>query len=92
MTGRPRRRYVHQVLVVPDRPRQHVLQPVRAAVPDRLGDRLAVVIIQFHQQPVHHLAAALPGLPPGKPPGYPSQQVRQQRGPGYRSRAATAAS
>jgi hypothetical protein len=59
-----------------------VLQPVRAAVPDRLGDRLAVVIVQLHQQPVHHLAAALPGLPPGEAPGYLSHQVRQQRGPG----------
>ena len=52
------------------------------AMPDRLGDRPAVVIVQFHQQPVHHLAAALPGLPPGKAPGYLPQQVRQQRGPG----------
>jgi hypothetical protein len=48
----------------------------------RLGDRLAVVIVQLHQQPVHHLAAALPGLPPGKAPGHPPQQIRQQRGPG----------
>jgi len=59
-----------------------MLQPVRAAVPGRLGDRPAVVIVQFHQQPGHHLAAGLPGLPPGKAPGHPSQQVRQQRGPG----------
>jgi hypothetical protein len=40
------------------------------------------VIVQFHQQPVYHLAAALPGLPPGKAPGHLSQQIRQQRGPG----------
>jgi hypothetical protein len=53
--------------------------------PSRLCDGPAVVIIQFHQQPVHHLAAALPGLPLGKAPGYPSQQVRQQRGPGISS-------
>jgi hypothetical protein len=45
MTGRPRRRDVHQVLVVPDRTRQQVLQPVRAAVPDRLGDRPAVAVV-----------------------------------------------
>jgi hypothetical protein len=31
---------------------------------------------------MHHLAAALPGLPPGEAPGYLSHQVRQQRGPG----------
>jgi hypothetical protein len=59
-----------------------VLQPVRPAVPYRLGDRPAVVIFQFHQQAAHHLAAALPGLPPGKAPGHPPQQVRQHRGPG----------
>jgi hypothetical protein len=51
-------------------------------MPDGLGDRLAVVIFQFHQQPADHLAAALPGLPPGKAPGHLSQQLRQQRGPG----------
>ena len=70
------------LLVVPDRTGQQVLQPVRPAVPGRLGDRPAVVIVQFHQQPADHLAAGLPGLPPGKAPGHPSQQVRQQRGPG----------
>jgi hypothetical protein len=63
-----------------------VLQPVRPAMPGRLGDRLAVVIVQFHRQPAEHLAAALPGLPPGKAPGHLPQQVRQQirqqRGPG----------
>ena len=69
-------------MVVPDRPRQQVLQPVRPAVPGRLGDRPAVVIFQLHQQPAEHLAAGLPGLPPGKAPGHPPQQVRQQRGPG----------
>ena len=59
-----------------------MLQPVRPAMPGRLGDRLAVVIVQFHQQPAHHLAAGLPGLPPGKAPGHPPQQIRQQRGGG----------
>ena len=82
MTDRPGRRDVRNALVVPDRTGQQVLQPVRPAMPHRLGDRPAVVIVQLHQQPAHHLAAALPGLPPGKAPGHPSQQVRQQRGPG----------
>jgi len=59
-----------------------MLQPTRPAMPGRLGDRLAVVVVQLHQQPADHLAAALPGLPPGKAPGHLSQQVRQQRGPG----------
>ena len=59
-----------------------MLQPVRPAVPGRLGDRPAVVILQLHQQPAEHLAAGLPGLPPGKAPSHPAQQVRQQRGTG----------
>ena len=71
-----------------------MLQPVRPAMPGRLGDRLAVVIFQLHQQPADHLAAGLPGLPPGEAPGDPSQQIRQQRGPGIIATvaAATAAS
>jgi hypothetical protein len=51
-------------------------------VPGCRGDRLAVVIVQLHQQAAEHLAAGLPGLPPGKAPGDPSRQVRPQRGPG----------
>ena len=51
-------------------------------MPGRLGDRPAVVIVQLHQQPADHLAAAPPGLPAGKAPGHLTQQVRQQRGPG----------
>jgi hypothetical protein len=82
MADRPCRRDVQDLLVVPDRTRQQMLQPVRPAMPGRLGDRPAVVIFQLHQQPADHLAAGLPGLPPGKAPGHPSQQVRQQRGPG----------
>ena len=70
------------MLIIPDRTRQQVLQPVRPAMPDRLRDRPAVVIFQLHQQAADHLAAGLPGLPPGKTPGYPPQQVRQQRRPG----------
>jgi hypothetical protein len=82
MPRRPRRRDVQDLPVVPDRPGQQVLQPVRPAMPERLGGGPAVVIVQFHQQAAHHLAAALPGFPPGKAPGDLSQQVRQQRGPG----------
>jgi hypothetical protein len=82
MSGRPGRRDVQHLLVVPDRARQEVLQPVRPAVPGRLGDRPAVVIVQLHQQAADHLAAGLPGLPAGKAPGHPPQQVSQQHGPG----------
>ena len=82
VTDRPRRRDVRKELFVPDRTRQKMLQPVRPAMPGRLGDRPAIMIVQLHQQPADHLAAALPGLPPGEAPGHPSQQVRQQCGPG----------
>ena len=82
VTGRPGRRDVRQPLIVPDRTRREVLQPVRPAMPHRLGDRPAVMVVQFHQQAADHLAAALPGLPPGKAPGHLPEQVRQQRGPG----------
>ena len=82
VTDRPGRRDVQDLLVVPDRARQQVLQPVRPAMPGRLGDRPAVVIFQLHQQPADHLAAGLPGLPAGKAPGDPAQQICQQRGPG----------
>jgi hypothetical protein len=82
VTGRPDRRDVQDLLVIPDRTGQQMLQPVRTAVPHRLGDRPAVVVFKFHQQPADHLAARLPGLPAGKAPGDPRQQICQQRGPG----------
>ena len=82
VTDRPGRRDVQGLLVVPDRTRQQVLQPVRPAMPRRLSDRPAILIVQLHQQAAHHLAAALPDLPPGKAPGHSPQQVRQQHGSG----------
>jgi hypothetical protein len=48
MPGRPCRRDVQDFLVVPDGAAQQVLQPVRPAMPGRLGDGPAVVIFQFH--------------------------------------------
>ena len=80
MPDRPGRSDVQDLPVVPDRTGQQVLQPVRPAMPGRLGDRLAVVIVQLHQQPAHHLAARLPGLPPREAPRHPPQQILQQRG------------
>ena len=82
MTDRPGRRDIQHLLLIPDRPRQQMLQPVRPAVPHRLGNRPAVVIFQLHQQPAHHLDARLPGLPPRKAPSHPPQQISQQRRPG----------
>jgi len=74
----PGRCRFQDLLVVPDRPGQQVLQPVRAAVPERLGDAPAVVVLQFHQQPGCHLAGGLAGLPPRKAPRHLPEQVLQQ--------------
>ena len=51
VTGRPGRRDVQDLLVVPDRPGQQVLQPVRPAMPHRLGDRLAVAVVSSISSP-----------------------------------------
>jgi hypothetical protein len=61
-------RDVQGLLVVPDRARQQVLPPVWPAVPERLGDGPAVVIIQLHQQPADQLGTALPVSRRGKHP------------------------
>jgi hypothetical protein len=45
---------------------QQVLHPVRARVPGGLGQRPAVVILEFGQQPVHHVTAGQAGLPSGE--------------------------
>jgi hypothetical protein len=56
-----------------------MLQPVRATVPDCLGNAAAVVILQLHQQPGCHLTGGLAGLPPPEAPRHPPpEQVRQQ--------------
>ena len=63
------------------------MQLARPPVPDRPGDRPAVMVLEFHEQAADHLCAGLPGLPPGKAPGHLGEQVRQQRRPaiiGYR--------
>ena len=82
MAGGPGRGGVQHLLVIADRAGQQVLHPVRPGVPGRLGDRPAVVILEFHQQAVHHVAAGQAGLPPGKARCDPSQQVIEQRGLG----------
>jgi hypothetical protein len=36
---------IQDLLVIPGRPGQQMLQPVRATVPDRLGDAPAVIVL-----------------------------------------------
>jgi hypothetical protein len=78
VTDRPRRRRIQHLPLIPHSAREQVLQPVRPAMPGRLGNRPAVVVLQLHQQPRHHLAAGLAGLPPRETPRHPAQQVIQQ--------------
>ena len=56
-----------------------MMQPTLPAVTDRLRDRPAVPVFEFHEQSVDHLGAGLPGLPAGEAPGHLAEQVRQQR-------------
>jgi hypothetical protein len=57
---------------------QQMLQPVRAAVPGRLGDAPAVVVLQFHQQSGCYPAGGLAGIPPREAPRHLPEQVLQQ--------------
>jgi hypothetical protein len=57
---------------------QQVLHPVRPGMPGRLRDRPAVVILEFHQEAVHHVTAGQAGLPPGKARCDPRQQVIEE--------------
>ena len=55
-----------------------MLHPVRSRVTGGLSHRPAVVIIQFRQQAVHHVAAGQAGLPPGEAWRNPRHQVLEQ--------------
>jgi hypothetical protein len=76
--GRPVRGGVQHQLLIAAGAGQQVLHPVRAGVPGGLGEGPAVVIVQFRQQAVHHVAAGQPGLPPGEARRDPRQQVLKQ--------------
>lgn len=51
-----------------------------ARATDGLGHRPAVVVIQFRQQTIHHVAAGQAGLLPGEAWRDPCQQVLEQPG------------
>jgi hypothetical protein len=73
---------IQDLPVIPDRPGQQRLQPVRTPVPDRLGDAPAVAVLQLHQQPDCHLTGGLAGLPPRNtsPPARTGLPSRHQNG------------
>ena len=63
--------YQHPV-VVPHRPTEQVLHPIRAGVPGVLGDRPAVLARQIRQQPEHERLGPLSWLHPAEPPRDPA--------------------
>jgi hypothetical protein len=62
-------------VVVPHRPAQQVLHPIRVGVPGVLGDRPAVLAWQIRKQPTHERPGPLPQLHPAKPTCDPAQQL-----------------
>jgi len=76
--GGPVRGGVEYLLLIAAGAGQQVLHPVRAGVPGGLSDGPAVVIVEFRQQAVHHVAAGEAGLPPGEARRGPCQQVLEQ--------------
>jgi hypothetical protein len=69
-----------QLPVIDAGTREKVLHPVRARVPGSLGHGPAVVIVEFGEHRVHHVAAGQAGFPPGEARRGPIQQVIEQAG------------
>jgi hypothetical protein len=66
-------------LVVPDRPREQMLQPVRTRRPDRLVGGSAVAPRQSHHQPGDQFPEAATGLPTPEQARHRSPHLAQQR-------------
>jgi hypothetical protein len=64
-------------VVIPHRPTQQVLHPIRIEVPGVLGDRLTVLAWQVGQQPVHERPGPPAWLHPAEPARDPTQQLLQ---------------
>ena len=64
-------------VLIPHRPREQVLHPIRAGIPGVLGDRPAVLAGQVSQESEHESLGALAGLYPAIPAGDPAQQLIQ---------------
>jgi isopentenyl diphosphate isomerase/L-lactate dehydrogenase-like FMN-dependent dehydrogenase len=68
-------------VVIPARLGQQMLQPVRRAVADMLGDRPAILPRQIRQQSQHQLSRSPSWLDPAKPSSDPIHQIIQVRQP-----------
>jgi hypothetical protein len=64
--------------LVPQRPAQQVLHPIRAGIAGVLGDRPAVLAWQVGQQATHERPGPPPQIHPAKPTRDPTQQLVQQ--------------
>jgi hypothetical protein len=71
-------------VVVPHRPGQQVLHPIRAGIPGVLGQRPAVLAGQVGQQPAHQRPGPPARLHPAEPARDPAQQLLQPRMPAGR--------
>ena len=71
-------------VVVPHRPTQQVLHPIRAGIAGMLGDRPAVLTWQLRQQPKHERPGPPAWLHPAEPARDPAQQLLQPRLPSGR--------
>jgi hypothetical protein len=72
---------VADLVVVPDRAGQQVLQAVWGGLAGVLGDRPAVLAGQVGQQPEHQHPGVPSGLHPAEPASDPAQQLLQPRLP-----------
>jgi hypothetical protein len=68
---------VADAVVVPHRPAEQMLHPIRAGVADVLGDRPAVLAWQVGQQPEHERPGPPAWLHPAEPARDPAQQPLQ---------------
>jgi hypothetical protein len=75
---------VADAVLVPDRPGQQVLHPIRAGIAGVLGDRPAVLAWQVAQQPQHERPGPPSELHSRKPARDPAQQLVQPRLPSGR--------
>jgi hypothetical protein len=64
-------------VVVPHRPAEQMLHPIRTGVADVLGDRPAVLAWQVDQQPEHERPGSPAWLHPAEPARDPAQQPLQ---------------
>jgi hypothetical protein len=75
---------IADAVVVPHRPAEQMLHPIRAGVADLLGDRPAVLARQVGQQPAHERPGPPAWLHPAEPARDPAQQLVQARLPSGR--------